>query len=404
MLSSTRGSTARDAGLVGAALGGVFAYYAWLWGDIETFGHALDNFDFFADFIRHFYPMGRRILDFPYPVSGFYYSAFFALLLNPVGELKLPAAMWVWGAVQVIGTAALAAIPVRRWLQITGWRLAAYALLCATSIPVLHNFKWGQVSVLVTLTVLASWRAHESRRDVAAAVWLALGVAIKYYAAWFILFYLIRRQWRVVAVFAAAVVGWLVIVPSIFIGPVTTYQFHQEAAENLAIAAKIFVQDYNSQFFAHVVLRWLRVVDAPQAVLALSIVGGGLALWMIAAVWQLRHTSSPRAAALSMAALFLALPFLLSTSWPHYFIYLPFCQALVVVGVVGLERGITRTLLLSSVTVSVALASVFAFQAFANWTAYVRPGPLFFADALLIPAVAVLARVEARRSTNAAGA
>lgn len=390
--------------LVAIVLGGVFLYYHHLWGTIEVFGHHIDNYDFFTDFVRHYYPMGRRILAFPYPIDGFYYSAFFALLLMPVGALKLPAAMWAWGVLQVALTAALAAIPVRGWLKLAGWWLALYVLLFATSVPVLHNFKWGQVSVLVTLCVLASLRAHGLRRDTAAGIWLAIGVAIKYYAAWFVIYYLIRRQWRVLLVFSAAVVACLIVIPSLVLGPIVTYQFHREAYDNLSVAARLFVQDWNSQFFPHVLLRLLHVVDSPRAVIALSVVGWGVALLNVGIVWMLRRSATAAATALSAAALFVSLPFLISTSWAHYLVYLPFCQAVVIAGAVRLPSGPGRYAILAAAAGSVVLASVFAFNAFPDWNAYVGPGPLFFADVLLMPAVFVLARAGASPPTSAASA
>ena len=404
MTPDARTSKAATATLVALALGVAFAYYRVVWGSIDSFAHAVDNYDLFTDFVRHYYPMGRRILAFPYPVDGFYYSACFALLLKPVGLLSLPTATWVWGVLQLALTAALAALPLRVWLKLTGWRLALYVLLFATSVPVLHNFKWGQVSVLVTLTVFASLYAHASRRDVAAGVWLALGVGIKYYAAWFVIYYVIRRQWRVVAAFAAAGVGLLVVMPSIVLGPIVTYQFHHEAYDNLNAVRSLFVQDWNSQFFPHVLLRLLHVVDAPRAVFALSIVGWAVALVSVGIVWTLRSSDRPQAVALSATALFLSLPFLLSTSWAHYLVYLPFCQAVVIVGAAGLRSSPARYALLAAAAASVMLASVFAFNAVPNWTAYVWPGPLFFADVLLMPGVFVLARARASAPTSAAGA
>ena len=404
MTPDARTSKTVETTIVAIVLGGVFVYYHFLWGSIDAFGHAVDNYTFFTDFVRHYYTMGRRILAFPYPVDGFYYSAFFALILSPIGQLTLPTAMWVWGVIQVILTAALATIPVGRWLKLSGWRLALYVLLFATSVPVLHNFKWGQVSVLVTLTVLASLQAHASRRDVAAGRWLAFGVAIKYYAAWFVIYYIIRRQWRVVAAFGVAAVGLLVVVPSIVLGPIVTYQFHREAYDNLSVAARLFVQDWNSQFFPHVLLRLLHVVDAPQAVFALSLVGWTAVVANLAVVWILRRSATVEATALSVAALFLSLPFLVSTSWAHYLVYLPFCQAVVIIGVLGLPAGPSRYALLATAAASVMLASVFAFNASLNWGAYVWPGPLFFADILLMPAVFVLAKVRITPPTSPAGA
>ncbi|MEI6667396.1 MAG: glycosyltransferase family 87 protein [Acidobacteriota bacterium] len=400
MTPETRSSRMATIAWVALAAGGVMAYYRAVWGSLAGFAGAIDHYELFADFIRHYYPMGRRILAFPYPIDGFYYSAAFALLLAPLAALRQPVAVWVWGVFEIALVMALAIVPLRRWLAITGWRLGVYLLLVATSVPVLHNFKWGQVSVLVTLTVLASLHAHGARRNTAAGVWLALGVVIKYYAAWFLIYYILRRQWRVVAVCAAAAVGMLVVVPSIILGPTVTYQFHREAYDNLSAAQALIAQDWNSQFFPHVVLRLLHVVDAPRAVLALSVVGWAIALGTVGVVWILRRRETPDSVALSAAALFLALPFLLSTSWAHYLVYLPFCQAVAWSGLARSTAVRARHELLACVALSGILSSVIALNVWQEWSLYASSSLLFYANVLVMLPVYMLARSSADSSTN----
>ena len=387
-------------------LGGVWMYYRLVWVTLAGFVKAVDNYELFADFARHYYPMGRQIgtLAFPYPVDGFYYSAFFAIILEPVARLTLPSAMWVWGACEVVLTLALAVVPTRGWLTLRGWRFALYVLLFTTSLPVLHNFKFGQVSVLVTLTMLLSLRAHMAGRPVAAGAWLALGGSIKYYAAGLVLYYLFRRQWRVIGAFVIAGVGMVVVVPSIVIGPMLTFQFHREAAEALAAIGHFIEQDWNSQFLPHVILRLLHVVDSPRAVLALFVAGLVVPLANAGIVWRLRKSETLQAAALSFAALLLSLPFLLSTSWPHYLVYLPCCQAVVVAGLLRMPSRPSRHVLVAAAVTSMFLSSVFALNLVGQWAAFVWPGPFLWADVLLIPGVFALTRAELDATTNAARA
>jgi hypothetical protein len=306
--------------------------------------------------------------------------------------MVLAHAIWAWGGIQVAAAIALAVVPIRDRLQMSPRSAFLYALLFMTSLPLLHNFKWGQVSVLVTLSVLASVRLAEDRRDVPAGLVLALGAAIKYYAAFFLIYYLIRRRWRVVTSFAGAALVTLFVVPASVMGPMGVIRFQRESWLELSRASALIAQDWNSQFFAHVVLRWLGIADAPDAVRALTFGGWAAVAAMVWLVWLLRERGDTAASDLSLAALFLSLPFVVSTSWPHYLVYLPFCQALVVKSLWSRPAAPRSRILLGASLLSVALASVFALNVSPHWNSYARSGVLLVANVLLMPALAAAVR------------
>ena len=85
--------------------------------------------------------------------------------------------------------------------------------------------------------------------------------------------------------------------------------------------------------------------------------------------------------ALSAAALFVALPFVVPTSWPHYFVFLPFCQAALWV-VLGEARA--HWLWRVPVACSAVLASGYCFALFPSWRFYNGVGALWVADAALL--------------------
>jgi len=374
-------------------LAAVFAYYRLVWGTLPAFVTAVDHYDIlFCDFVKHYYPMGQRVLSFPWPVDGFYYSAFFALLLRPLGAMNLPSALWVWGTVQIVAAIALAVLPRRGCAAATRKAVLLYTLLFATSLPLLHNFKWGQVSVLVMLSVLASARLAQENRDVPAGIVLALGTGIKYYAAFFLIYYAIRRRWRVLRSFAIGAVCVLFILPATALGPMGVIRFQRESWLELSRASAVIAQDWNSQYFAHVVLRWLGLVDAPDAVRVVAVLGWAAVALMIWLVWILRTVDGVVASDLSMAALLLSLPFVLSTSWPHYFVYLPFCQALAIGQLCQQPRSGRTSLFLALAILSVALASVFALNLSAHWSSYARSGAILVANILLMFPVMSLGR------------
>ena len=174
-------------------------YYAGHWASLGEFVLAIDHHEqLFQDFLGHYYPMAQSIYEATAPVRGYFYSAFFAILLAPLKGLDPTAALWAWGGVQVVLMLALFAFPLRRLLPMDWRATALYAFVFASSVPLLHNVKWGQVSVLLVLSVLASFQAYQRGWRVLAGTCLAFAAAIKYYPIVFLVYFLARRDARVV--------------------------------------------------------------------------------------------------------------------------------------------------------------------------------------------------------------
>ncbi len=119
---------------------------------------------------------------------------------------------------------------------------------------------------------------------------------------------------------------------------------------------------------------------------------------------------APRATEWAFALLFLGLPLAVETSWPHYFVYLPFAQTLVALEIEPLLRNrvaksplvwLTAALLL----VSIVLASMPFFQLIGRWQDYSQYGVLFIANlSLLLAAHALTLRPAVRSGRPAAAA
>ena len=105
-------------------------------------------------------------------------------------------------------------------------------------------------------------------------------------------------------------------------------------------------------------------------------------------VGWLQRREDPNATALSATALFLSLPFVVQTSWPHYFVYLPFCQTALWLGsgATQISAGLRR-LLRIPLLFSIALANIYFFNLLPSWRLYNGLGMLFFADASLLVAL-----------------
>ena len=396
------------AGIALAAMAGVallaVAYYRAVWGSVPDLVIALDHCrDLYCDFTRQYYPTGREVLATGQPSRGYFYSSFFALLLVPFGRLSPgPAVAW-WTGVQLLGLLLLL-LPAADFYRQSRPAALLYVALLAFSMPLLHNLKWGQVSTLMTGCVFAALFLNARGRWRPAAAVLGVAVAIKYYVAVFAYVYLIRRSWRFLAVLAAvAILCWLVL-PTLVLGAEGNWAFYQTVRERVAHALATWLpEDINAQYLPSVAGRWLGT-DAGRPLWQLLGYGLFAANALAVARYLGRRAAGWTADAWATALLFLALPFVANTSWPHYFVYLPFVQTL---AWLRLRQSGGRVWHWALLLASIILSSMPFFQLVGRWEEYSRAGVLFIANLCLFalahaltwgaPAAAV---ISPQRSAN----
>jgi hypothetical protein len=389
-ISSVRPRVPSFAGRLGLYCGlalSAWAYYAYEWRSFANFVRETDHCQLaFCDFVNHYYPQAQEIVDAVQPVDGFMYSATFAWVLAPIGRLPPVMALEVWAVLQAVLTA-LMVLPLS-WLFLRGtdrfwWRLAYFAL-SLTSIPLLHNFKWGQVSVLLTLCVIAAAFLDGGRRvSVLAGFLMAFAAAIKFYPALFFLAFLFRKQWLA---FASAVVlaVLMLALPMWPMGYDHWRSFY--TGKVVPMMGKEVVEDPNAQYFIRVLS-----ADFPStfpritSTSVLKPTGRAVALLNILLAFSAGLLRIPEASRrrLIVCLLSLTLPFVVTTSWTHYFVYLPFCQICLTYEAARIVRRGNQWRM-STVwvlgTVSAVLSSIPMMRAQANWLAYVTPGFVFYAN------------------------
>ncbi len=371
----------------------VGAYYLLTWGGLPDFVLAVDHHDhLFEDFSAHFYPMGNRLLEDPRPVRGYYYSAFSAVLFVPFGTLDPGTARWLWGVLQVASLLALAALPLWRGFGLTALGVVISIGAWATSFPLLHNLKWGQVSVPLVVCSVAAFCAYAAGRRLLTGSLIALAAAVKYYPALFLVYFIMKRDSRVCVSFAVALFMFYFVVPAIVIGPYDWLHFERSSLGNI-YSMSWPAQDVNSQYIAHVGSRWFRLLfqeAAPSVFVRILAVSGYLIAFLnMWVVWLTLQRCPRKGHTLSLVTLLLSLPFVIRTSWPHYFAYLPFCQSMVWACLVshGPTFNPRQAVLCAVVLASMACSSVFVFNLCPDWSVYSSYGVLFIANALLLACV-----------------
>lgn len=372
-------------------VGLVLCSYGLIWGSVDGFVRAIDHDEhLFSDFRRFYYPMGEVLFAERWPVGGYYYTSFFALGLSAVALLPVSAAVYFWGVVQVGWVAVFYYVSGRWLLGISGRDMLFYLILLLTSFPLLHNFKWGQVSVLVTLGIVLAFVCHQQGRSVLGGVALALVTCIKYYPVVLVVYFLIRRDWRLLIAFGAGLVGFYCLLPAVLLGPSDWWYFERASIDSLP-GTTLLLDDFNTQYFPHVINRLgfpLGYRLSESTVGILRFVGILVFLANSGIVWWLHQRDVTHKMALSATALMLSLPFIIQTSWPHYFVYLPFCQATLWLGISATKTSIwTLNLLRAPLLFSVVIANAYFFALLPSWRLYNGMGFLWLGDVALLCAL-----------------
>lgn len=381
--------TKRASNYVGAFLIiGIIFYYRWQWKTLFDFVVTIDHGDdLFGDFISFYFPMAQKIIPEQTPVDGYYYSAFFAILISPLGFLSIEQAKLIWGIMQVLFVGLLALVGWLKMPDLTRGNKTIFIFLLLTSFPLLHNLKWGQVSVFITVCVLIAIWLYQENHYQAAGVFLAFAVSIKYYPIIFIVYPLFRRNYRFLIAFALSTIFFFAIVPSVVLGSSQWVGFEKMIGAKISNAK--FAFDVNSQYFGHVILRIFPFEEAPFRRKILSItsqwMGILIALSNICIIWLMQRSQKIlNSLLLSAGLLFLSFPFVIQTSWPHYFVYLPFCQ-IVLVQIAQLYLSQSGKLpVLTLIFLSCGASSIFVFSLFPGWYDYNNWGILFFSNLLLL--------------------
>ncbi len=331
----------------------------------------------FGDFCEYYYPAGRMILSHPEPLGGYFYTPAFALLLSPFAPDSAADAMTRWQILQHLGIILLLIVPAV-WLATRGGRkiwFFLYIFFFITSFPLWHNLKWGQMSIIITLACIAALYLHERGRLWPAALMLTAASLVKYYPGALIFYFLIRRDIAFVARFACCMLVLGILFPAAFLGLAATIEFYRLINAEMAYALDWVAFDLNSQFLPHVITRLAGI--QPDAVIRglLSLMGLTICLVAFYKMHQL-HLSGKHDQTLAASGIFLLFPLLINTSWPHYFVFLPFCAVLLLQNA---QTAMQRNMIFTAMVLqSFAIFIVTSYQFFSG------NGFLLMADLLLL--------------------
>jgi len=349
----------------------------------------------FCDFANHYYPQGQRILATARPVPGFYYPAPFALWMGAFGALPYNVALALWVVLGLAFVAGLFLVPQADLFSQSSRTTVVHSLLFAGSLPLLHNFVWGQVSVLASLLAFVALFAYQKNHRYVAASVLAVAVSVKVYPALFAIYFLIKRDRHALVAFTAASLVLTFLLPAAFLGIDGTTTYYRVLEILLDQLGRFTAFSPYSNNLANAASILLTGTLAPDGILyqLLHFTGFILAGCNAILLHLLVRARAKDEIYWAAALLFTMLPFLVGTAWVHYFVYLPLVQTFVFGSAMASTKSprIRNAVMAFLLLPSAVLSNLCFFLSFRQPDDFYRHGYLAWSNLLAVAAIYVLA-------------
>ncbi|MGM0599229.1 MAG: glycosyltransferase family 87 protein [Candidatus Rifleibacteriota bacterium] len=335
----------------------------------------------YADFQQFYFPAAMLVFKNPEPVGGYFYTPTFALMLYGILSPAPAKALLIWKLFQYFWLTLLLLIPALYLGKKSGRKIYSYIYLAslALSMPVYHNLNWGQISIMLMFCSIFSLILYDCRKIKTAAFFLALASCVKYYPAFVLVAFLFKKEWKFILWFLIFSFLLGVVLPGCFLGFAQTVEFYRQSVFEMSYALDWVAQDINSQFFAHVFIRLLGL--NPEAKGVLTIIGLILVFVFLVLFYKRIKEHEDKETIIYGVGCFLLFPFLINTSWPHYFVALPFCA-------VFLMSEIKEKSRLFLPVIALLMQSMLFLFIFDSYKGYSAGGFLFWANLMLLVSLA----------------
>ena len=123
---------------------------------------------------------------------------FFTLLLLPTAWLTYTQSFLVWSALSFIATIAGILLAFKPYpalwnhINLRLWALIGFLLY----FPTYANLRFGQVTSFLLLITAGAWLACRKQKDRTAGILLGLALSIKAFYGLFLIYFAVRKQWR----------------------------------------------------------------------------------------------------------------------------------------------------------------------------------------------------------------
>lgn len=324
----------------------------------------------YEDYVAYYYPSARGIFTDKPILEGFFYTPTCALLINTLTTSDIRESLTYWHAFQLLTLLLLIFIPAVYLAKKTQKMSAyyAYITLMMFSFPVYHNLKWGQLSIFITFCAFYSIFLFEKKHEWLSATFLTVAILCKYYAAIALIYYLAQKKYLYLTKILVMVIVLGLILPIYILGIDKTFLIFKAVFDEITYASDWVTYSINSHYLPNTIIRLTGIEASGTARGILSILS--LSVCFAFFFKYFRQKNDNNFCPFTAAATFLLIPLFFNTSWPHYFVYLPF---LIVAALYKTNSKTTKTTLFIAAILQTPLIFAaknyvfFGFYAFLLW-------------------------------------
>jgi hypothetical protein len=195
---------------------------------------------------------------------------FFTLLSFPLAYLSYPQALLLWTFLSMLA-GGLGILLLQQKLAPDASILGRLLLLIGffSYFPSFASLQFGQVTLLLLPLLVLGWRAAHEAKTTQAAIFLALAASLKPFIGLFLFYFLIRQQWRGLAVFIAIMLS-CALIAAVFFG-LSSYLSYYHTCQQISWAAS----NWNVSLYGFL----LRLIGGHEHNLALMPIPG-LVTWL----------------------------------------------------------------------------------------------------------------------------
>jgi hypothetical protein len=266
------------------------------------------------------------IVKFPFLPHPAPYPPFVAVLFIPLAWFSHNSAIIVWFIFEMVCLSAIACMLTILWKGRVDWVRAIFILFLLLSwYPVMVDLLYGQLTILLTALLLAALVLLKKDHKIMAGLLIGLTVAIKVITWPLIIYFALRKDWRMLLSSSITALGLnLIALIVLGIGPITDY--YLRVTMQVSIIYHSFLKNYSLWSIGYRFFEGTRpiggdYISAPPLInlpnLALLVSAGLAGAFLLAGlIWAIRSKDREIAYSILVCVIVAVSPI----SWDHYYV------------------------------------------------------------------------------------
>jgi hypothetical protein len=280
--------------------------------------------------------------NFPYFPHQAPYPPFVAILSIPLSWFSLKGAIITWFIFEIICVAAIAFMLTILWKGQPDWKwsIILFFILLAWY-PVMNDLYYGQLSILLTVLLLAALLTYVKGHKVQAGVLIGISISIKLITWPLIIYFILKKDWRTVIATCLTTLGLNLV--TLFVVGINPFLDYLKVTTQVTSFWRLFWSNTSLLSFGYRLFEGTKktvvydTFEAPPLInlpgiapfVSISLVVGFLLLGLILALRTKEIETS-------FAILLFVIVLISPVSWDHYFV-------MITISLFILWRNLTRS-------------------------------------------------------------